>query len=113
VKKTDKQMERALVAVLTEVCDAALQQVPGFQWITHFVNYKHFPASLIVVSVFDTDDQLAAARAQHHDRWLQQVIQDKLATIKVPINPRRQQIRFDTEQACQRNNNGNWQERYQ
>lgn len=113
MRKTDKQTDRAVIAALTEVCDEALARVPGFQWITHFVNYGDFPASLIVVSVFETDDQLAAARAQHLDGWLQQLIQDKLAAIKVQISPKRQQIRFDTEQACQRNNNGNWQERYQ
>jgi hypothetical protein len=112
VRKTDKKTDRALVTALTEVCDAALDHVPGFQWMTHFVNYNDFPGSLIVVSVFDTDDQLLTARVQGHDSWLQQMIQDKLSALKIPINPKRQQICFDTEEACQRDNNGNWQERY-
>jgi hypothetical protein len=49
---------------------------------------------------------------QGHDSWLQQTIQDKLSALKIPINPKHQQICFDTEEACQRDNNGNWQERY-
>ena len=45
MRKTDKKLENTLIAALTEVCEAALEAFDGFQWLTHFVNYSHFPSS--------------------------------------------------------------------
>lgn len=112
MRKTDKKIERALVEALTEVCEAALDRVPGFLWITHFVNYSNFPDSLMIVSVFESDEQLRLARVNAEDRWLSTLIQQKLTRLDVSTRKTREQIRFDTEEACQREDNGNWHERY-
>lgn len=112
MRKTDKKIERALVEALTEVCEAALDRVPGFVWITHFVNYSNFPDSLVIVNVFESDEQLRLARENTEDRWLSTLIQRKLTRVDVSVRKTREQIRFDTEEACERDNKGNWQERY-
>lgn len=113
MKKTDKKIERAIVVALTEACEAALTHVPGFSWITHFVNFARFPGSLVVVAVFETDDQLRAAQHAQQDIWLTDRICAHLRASNTPVSIRREQIHLDTEEACQRDNSGNWQERYQ
>ena len=51
MRKTDKKMDNQLRHVLTEVCEVALKDINGFQWLTHVVNYSNFPKSLQVVCV--------------------------------------------------------------
>lgn len=36
-------IERQLVAALTEACETAKAEIPGFEWLTHTVNYTAFP----------------------------------------------------------------------
>ncbi len=111
MRKTDKKTEAQICQVLTEVCDIALQQVAGFEWLTHRVNYNSFPQSLRVVCVM-TDD---AARRQlllsHEDQFLRQLIISKLATIGVRLPKAERQISFDSEEACQRDHAGRWNQR--
>lgn len=112
MKKTDKKTDQALVASLTKVCDEALQRVPGFVWITHFVKYDRFPGSLRVVAVLETDDQLLAAEALQLDKWLLTKVSEELAAVGITLRDKHRQFRLDTEQACQREHQGNWQQRY-
>lgn len=100
-------------ATLTRVCDVALETIPGFVWITHFVNYSNFPDSLVIVSVFATDADLQRARDTQHDLQLDALIRKELRAMGTPINLTGQQVLCDTEAACERDNNGNWQQRYQ
>ena len=39
MRKTDKKIDNNLRIVLTEVCEIALKEVTGFQWLTHLVDY--------------------------------------------------------------------------
>lgn len=113
MKKTDKKRERDLVAALTRVCDYAQATVPGFEWITHFVNYESFPDSLRVVSVFGTDRQLRAFCAAKNDEHLSGKIRGELKTLGITLNAKGRQLIFDSEEACEREHAGNWQRRYQ
>ena len=63
MKKSDKKIDNTVRKALTEVCEAALTEVAGFKWLTHFVNHNDFPDSLSVVCVFDTNVELANALA--------------------------------------------------
>ena len=54
MRKTDKRLENTLIAALTKVCEAALEEFDGFRWLTHFANYSDFPDSLTIVCIFDT-----------------------------------------------------------
>ncbi|EED34947.1 conserved hypothetical protein [Luminiphilus syltensis NOR5-1B] len=112
MRKTDKKRERDIVSALTRVCNEALESIPDFAWITHFVDYEHFPESLVVVSVFKEDEQLHRARASKVDKHLSALVSAELRTIGVTLNANSSQIRCDTEEACEREHGGNWQLRY-
>lgn len=111
MRKTDKKIDNTLIAVLTEVCDIALDAVDGFQWLTHQVNYQQWPQSLTITCVFDRNQQLDAAISSHQDQFLRSLITEKLATAALPITKPLQQIRLDSEENCQREHQGQWQHR--
>ena len=112
MKKSDKKIDNAVREALTEVCESALDDVPGFEWITHFVNYSHFPASLSVVCVFGTNIDLSDALAAHKDDYLRTLIREKLGAADIHIKDTRKQVSFDSEEACQNENGGKWHERF-
>lgn len=108
MKKSDKKLDNALIEVLTQACDIAQIKYPGFKWLTHFANYNNFPNSLIVVCVFDTNEQLIKT-----DRvGLRTLIKEKLLSININIKNISQQVDFDTEENCSNTHNGNWDERF-
>lgn len=112
MKKSDKKIENALVQSLTEVCDHALASVAGFCWLTHRVNYDRFPASLRVVCVFESDQALAAAEDAGALAHLREVIRLALADLGIKLQKPKQQIVFDSEEACDRMDAGQWSVRF-
>jgi len=112
MKKTDKKNEKLIVEALTAVCDIAISQVPGFQWLTHLVNYSRFPDSLTVVCVFATKDDLNQVLLAKQDDFLRSVIREKLSAVNIPIKDIARQVRFDSEEACDIEHGGRWQERF-
>ena len=54
MRKTDKHRERQIIDALNTVCERALDQsLPGFQWLTHHVDYQRFPGSLSVFCIVE------------------------------------------------------------
>lgn len=96
--KTDKKTENAIRLALTNVCEAALETVEGFQWITHTVNYKNFPNSLAILCVFDNPESLISARASEKDVYLKDQIQKELAAKNIEIRNINSVVSFDTEE---------------
>jgi len=111
VKKTDKKYEKAIRAALTEACDIALDEVPGFKWLTHKASYSRFPDSLSVVCIFDTKSELASALLTQQDGFLRSVIREKLSAVGITLKDMARQVSFDTEEACTLEHGGRWQER--
>lgn len=111
MKKTDKKNERAIRDALTNVCDIALDEVTGFQWLTHLVNYSRFPDSLSVVCIFSTENDLSKALLAKRDDFLRSLIRENLRAVGIAINDAAGQVRFDTEEACEREHGGKWRER--
>ena len=62
-KRTYAGIERELIRTLTDACETAKSEIVGFQWLTHDVDYQHFPQSLIVTWVFDSEANKAKALA--------------------------------------------------
>lgn len=111
MKKTDKKNEKAISEALTEACHIALNQVVGFQWLTHRVNYSRLPDSLSVVCIFDTNSELASAFLAKQDDFLRSLIREKLSAVGIPIKDMARQVSFDTEEACALEHGGKWQQR--
>ena len=110
MKKSDKKIDNTVRKALTEVCEAALIEVAGFKWLTHFVNHNDFPDSLSVVC--DTNLELANALAEHKDDVLCRLIKQALAGSNIHIADVQQRVSFDTEENCQNENAGKWQLRF-
>lgn len=111
MRKTDKKIDNALRATLTEVCEFALERFDGFQWLTHLANYRDFPASLVIVCVFDTGANLSAFMGRHEDEHFIRLIAQHLAAIDIHLKDARRHVSFDTEEDCARSHNGQWAER--
>ena len=108
MRKTDKKIDNALGQVLTEVCDIAQENYDGFKWITHFANYNNFPGSLSVVCIYDTNEQLKKSDVN----GLRILISERLSSIDINITDIRRHVNFDTEENCNNENNGKWNERF-
>ncbi|MFT2096888.1 Fis family transcriptional regulator [Marinomonas sp. 2405UD66-6] len=111
MKKSDKKIEKALREALTQVCESALGDVSGFVWLTHLVNFNHFPGSLKIICVFEKDEDLISAREAKQDEYFGRLIVDELNRAGLSIKNLGQSILFDTEEACERSHNGKWNER--
>jgi len=108
MRKTDKKIEKQLRHSLTEVCDHALAEYCGFEWLTHTVDYNAFPKSLRIVCVFDTEPQLRQFNLDGHKAELLNLIKGSLAKEGIVLNNIEQHVKFDTEAACTQQHNGNW-----
>ena len=111
MRKTDKKTDNQLRLVLTEVCEVALKNIDGFQWLTHLVNYANFPSSLKVVCVFDTNENLAEFLSGSSPTDLNALIQAQLHTANVKVTGIADHIYYDTEQDCASQHNGKWSDR--
>lgn len=108
MRKTDKKIDNSLREALTAACEVALVKYEGFEWLTHFANYQNFPGSLSVVCVFDRNVHLSQSNLE----GLSSIIKDKLASIDIDIKDIGQHVSFDTEENCEKENNGKWRERF-
>jgi len=108
MRKTDKKVDNQLRLALTEICDSTLKEFAGFQWLTHLVNYAHFPKSLKVICVFDTNDNLKRFMATENRHGVSTLIHKKLFEMGININA---PVSYDTQENCDKNNNGKWADR--
>lgn len=111
MRKTDKKTENQLRIALTDVCEIALAEFTGFQWLTHLVNYADFPKSLKVICIFDTNDNLNSFTAAHNHQRLNTLIQKKLLEIGINSNSITHHVSYDTEENCNKTDNGKWADR--
>jgi GTP1/Obg family GTP-binding protein len=110
-KRDQAHIERRLVATLTEACETAKAEIAGFSWLTHEVDYGKFPASLMVVWVFDTQANMDQALAKGQGERMVVLTASALRDADVFVSPVSAHVYFDSEEQCQRANAGNWQQR--
>jgi small-conductance mechanosensitive channel len=111
MKKTIKKLENKLVQALTKACEEAKLHSRGFEWLTHTADYANFPASLHVRCIFDTDSSLLIAKKSGQDSDIIKLIHAALLKAGILLKHPKQHITFDTEQACDREHQGNWKKR--
>lgn len=108
MRRTDKKIDNNVRQALTAACDTALEHVEGFKWLTHTAKYDCFPGSLMVTCVFETEEALDNAYEQALDVYFRKLIQGSLLKVGVKFKHAQKQIRFDSEEACEREHGGNW-----
>jgi len=113
MNKTVKKLEGNLVRALTSACEKAKVEVSGFEWLTHTADYTNFPNSLIVICIFDDDSSLKTAKYSAHDLIIIKCIHKALLNAGILLKTPKQHVLFDTEQACEREHQGNWKKRIQ
>ena len=111
MRKSDKKIDNQLRLVLTNVCELALKDIDGFQWLTHLVDYSNFPKSLKVVCVFDTNNNLERCLQSDNKDKLTMLIQTEFKNIGINVKNITKHICYDTEEDCTKYNNGNWAHR--
>ncbi len=79
---------------LRQVCEVALQQVAGYQYLTHQVNYKVFPASLYIECFFVEQEALQAADKKTQAISLKETIKVALAGINIELKNVNKQVKF-------------------
>ncbi|UVJ42122.1 hypothetical protein NVV94_15790 [Pseudomonas sp. LS1212] len=110
-KRDQAHIERRLAATLTEACETAKAEIVGFCWLTHEVDYATFPASLMVVWVFDTQANQDRALSSGQGERMVELTAVALNEADVVVSPVSAHVHFDSEEQCQRANAGNWQQR--
>lgn len=111
MRKSDKKIDNQIIKSLTEVCQSALEEIDGFEWLTHTVNFDNFPDSLKVVCVFDSNKKLASYLTSSDSKHLALLIADSLADIGIKLNSVKNQIALDSEENCTLYHAGNWHKR--
>jgi hypothetical protein len=111
LSKTNQKIDNNLCKALTIACESSLHDITGFIWLTHRANYTNFPASLVVTCVFNTDEEIEIMKAKQQDAVLCLTIQAQLLKVGVVVKNIKQCVRFDSEQACLAQHNGQWSER--
>jgi len=111
MRKTDKKRDNQIREALNHACEDALQQVTGFVWLTHLVNYDNFPQSLTIVCVFDRKDQLQEAKTNGEQALLNQLIEQQLTQINLSFKNIAKHIHHDSEEECASGHAGNWAKR--
>jgi hypothetical protein len=96
--KTQKKMDNNVRLALTEACEQFLDDVSGFQWLTHQTDFNNFPASLLITCVFDTDQSRQQACENGDSSKMQNVIQALLLRIGLKLKAPKQQVIFDSEE---------------
>lgn len=107
-KRQQNRMERQLIAILTDACEVAKAEIPGFEWLTHDTGNQAFPAGLRVTWIFDTQANLEQALANGEDKRMRALTE--LALEEIDLDPKAvpKYLQFDSEEACLMAQDGDW-----
>jgi hypothetical protein len=111
LNKASQKIDNNICKALTIACESALHEVSGFSWLTHRANYTNFPASLVITCVFETEAEIEEMKRQEKDDLLRNAILKQLVKVGVVLKKAKQQIHFDSEEACLQHDQGKWPQR--
>jgi len=107
-KRKQQQIERQLIACLTDACEAAKAEIPGFSWLTHDNGNHEFPAGLRVTWIFDTQVDLDRALANGDDQRMRALTRVALEQTGIDSQLISTCLQYDSEEACRIAQNGDW-----
>ena len=108
MKKSDRKTENQIVKALNAVCDTLTDDVEGFCWLTHFVNYANVLQSLRVVVVFDTDQALSNAESSGLRKSISALVLEQLENNMICVANSSKTVSFDSEMQGADVNNTYW-----
>ncbi|GGD69335.1 Fis family transcriptional regulator [Lacimicrobium alkaliphilum] len=111
MNRNHKKTEASLVKALTLACEEIKSWEVGFSWLTHTVDYPHFPQSLVITCVFETDENVQTMINTSQDIRLRAEITSQLKRAQLLLQNPQQHIALDSEQSCHREHQGNWRKR--
>ncbi|MFT5815026.1 MAG: hypothetical protein ACI9VT_002797 [Psychroserpens sp.] len=111
MRKLDKKIDNHIIKALTQVCQSALEDIDGFEWLTHTVNFEKFPESLKIICIFDSNIKLANYIKSSNNQDLAALITGSLADIGIQLKEPKNQIELDSEENCMLYHAGNWRKR--
>ncbi len=97
MKKTDKKREKSIVQGLTRVCEIAKNEVSGFEWLTHTIDYDDFPNSLMVHCILTSDESIRQVIDSGQDKAIFKLICDELVLIDINFKDISNRVTFDTK----------------
>ena len=98
MRKSDKKLDNQIIKALTKVCHIALDEVEGFVWLTHTVNFQQFPDSLQVTCMFKDEQWLANYIKSPASQGLATLVEKHLADIGIKLNRINKQVVLDSEE---------------
>jgi hypothetical protein len=108
LKRQYSGIERELVRVLTRACETAKCEIPGFEWLTHRVDYNHFPASLRVTWVFDSDASMNAAMISQDKHRIEALTLAGFEDIGIAVVNVAAHVQMDSKERCDAVHGGDW-----
>ncbi|WBA09730.1 Fis family transcriptional regulator [Salinivibrio kushneri] len=96
MRKTDKKYDKAIREALTEVCELTMENIEGFEWLTHEVNYQRFPQSLTVRLMFKDQQTLAGFERSDDYQAVVSDVQSRLAAAGVTLKNINRHVELDT-----------------
>ena len=111
MKKTVKKLDNNVIKALTKACETGKENITGFEWLTHTANYDNFPGSLAITCVFDNNQSLNNAHVKEEDIYLRKLIHNNLLKAGILLKDVRKHVRFDSEENCESEHEGNWEKR--
>lgn len=105
------RLDRRLIAALTDACETAKTEIPGFDWLTHTVDYSAFPQSLRVIWVFDSRASKEHALSTGADTRMRELTAAALNDADVHGAPMGRCVHVDSEEECRLRHDGDWRVR--
>ena len=97
MKKTDKKREKSIVQGLTQVCEITKNEVGGFEWLTHTIDYDDFPNSLMVHCIFTSNVSIKQVIHSGQDETIFKLICDELVLIDINFKDISNHVTFDAK----------------
>ena len=100
-KIIDKNTEKQLVRLLTEVCEQHKFITDGFSWLTHTLNTKRSANSLQVICIFTHQQSLDNAINSKQADNLRNDILTVMATLKLDVSVPLRLVKFGIDEHYQ------------
>ena len=111
MNKQDKKFEKKLVETLTVCCENFKEEVEGFNWLTHTIDFSNRSQSIKIICVFENNIELTNANEGSDLLLITNTIINCLKGLDITLKNPTKHIRLDSEENCILSHQGNWEKR--